>query len=192
MNNPPALPINATDEERIAHYLMDETGHVELPPKLMELYRRISFCDDQLRQMNSTRNVATLLQKKFQISKTTAYQIIAKTQVVFGTNQAVKKEYYRRLLADAIVEDIATARKKGDNKALVGLYDKLARIVGLDREDPPTPPTPPPATIVYMYAPEQLGVPVSTNLEKKVTEFLAQDATDAEIEDERRAESSPE
>lgn len=174
--------VNATPEERIAMYMMDESNSIVLSKSEQELMVMINFCDDQMRRLNLQKDVAILLTKKYKIGLTKAYHVIAKTQVVYGTTMRQQKSYWRAILADAILADMQRARARGDSKSLVGFYDKLIKVQALDKdEERELPPAPPPATIVFQFNPALLGVDIKGNLEERVKKFISGDIIDAEI-----------
>lgn len=173
MSNKPAPIKQYTPEERIQMYMKDETGQLTLSAADHELMLQIGFADDQLRRLNTQKDVVTMLMKKFGVGSAKAYQIIAKTQTVYGTSQQAQQNYYRGVIADLIIHDMQHARKHGDTKALVGLYDKLIKVQRLDKDDDKNiPQAPPPAVVMYQYNLQLLGVEPQDNLEQRAMEYL--------------------
>jgi hypothetical protein len=141
-----------TMDQQLIEFLAGGGDTKKLPAKLADYYKRVCFVNDQLLARHTKKKVVSLTKARFSVSDTAAYELVAKTQFIFGTSRKHDKQFYRHMMAEWIVEDIQINRKAGNWKVVAELYKQLESVIGLSRDDDEGPPElPPPATINYQF-----------------------------------------
>lgn len=84
-----------SNRDQIQLYLVSEEGTVPLTDKQKELLDRWSYADELIRQKEiRTREVqATMIIKKYGVSRATAYQDIVNAEAVFASSTPLNKRY---------------------------------------------------------------------------------------------------
>ncbi len=175
--------VEKTDIERLTDYLVSNDEDKVLPPKLQQKLERVNFCDEQLRKLQTRKQVANMIMKRFDVGETKAYNIIAETQAIYGVAGNFNKEYSRIVLYEKVLQLAVKAEKAGDFKAAAALIDKAYKIAGLDKSDSGAPAMPLPVQINYVFDPTLLGAGRIDNLDQQIKSLLgkADEETTAEI-----------
>lgn len=161
-----------TVEERLQMFLTDGKGVVQLSKEELDQLDKMSFCDDQLRRMMTTKDVVVILQKKYKLSETTAYKLIHSTQTVFGSTSKFDKDYQRSVIADAIKSDMNRCRAEGDYASVTKLHGHLIKVLQLDKDDVAPPKAPPAPVIIFQFDPSLVGVKPDDHLLDRVNSAL--------------------
>jgi hypothetical protein len=81
--------------ETIELYLISETGAVELNEKQKLLLQRWEYADEliRLKEIRDRETQAKMIMRKFDVSRTTAYQDIVNAENVFSSSTPLNKKY---------------------------------------------------------------------------------------------------
>jgi hypothetical protein len=170
-NNIEKLP--QTMDQQLIEFLAGGGNTDKLPSKLGEYYKRVCFANDQLLQRHTKKKVVSLIKARFKLSDTAAYELVAKTQFIFGQSRKHDKQFYRHMMAEWLVEDIQKNRVSGNWKIVAELYKQLESVIGLNKDDDEGPPElPPPAVINYQYNLTLIGAEPIANLDEELSKIL--------------------
>lgn len=84
-----------TNRESIELYLVSDEGSVELNETQKKLLKRWEYADELIRiqEIRGRETIATLLMRRFTVSRTTAYQDIVNAEAVFSSSTPLNKKY---------------------------------------------------------------------------------------------------
>jgi hypothetical protein len=125
--------------ESIQAYLNDRTGLITLTPKQEEMYERIKFAKSYLLKFHSKDETAQMLTKEYDISESTAYQMVRHVFSIYGDITATDKKWSRSMASKMALQTFRTAQKENDLAAMNAATRNFTIIEGLDREDPDAP-----------------------------------------------------
>lgn len=122
------LPLVGTDEIREAHLPEHFTGRLTRLKAIYDYYRQ--FPNKQ------TAELVAWEEQMFGTKKTQAYQDLQLVRLLLGNIEASTKEFWRWRINTIIEENIKSARRAGDYKAVASLVKNLIANNKTDKDDP--------------------------------------------------------
>jgi hypothetical protein len=107
---------------------------IELTPAEIRIRDRWDMCFKLLCNMHTERKVVQLLQKKFDITISVAYNDVRNTKALFGDSKNVDREFKRKQSEEWTLWGIKQAKKDNNLEALDKLVGRFNKINGLDVE----------------------------------------------------------
>ncbi len=170
----PKFALEHIDETAVIAYFRGESEKDELSTKLREQVTRLERAHTLMGEHGSRRTVAKMLMKEFGYGLTTGYADINLAQEYLSTVTKNKKEYYRILITDVLMERFLAAKEAKDDLAVARLARELSRALGLDQEDGNVPDwskVQPPRPRFGFY-PNQTGVHLDADFKEQILETL--------------------
>ena len=169
--------------DRIAEYLHDDSGEVQIDDQDFELLDKLDFVDNQIRSLGPAK-ARPIIEKKFNCGKAQAYRYINQTKELFASISTHEKDYWRRVVIQMGFDAFNFALKKKDARAMAMVHRNLIKATGADREDPNLPSIEnfEHHVINIVFDPEILGVDKIKDREKLMQKYLNK-LKDDDVED---------
>lgn len=115
-----------------------EMKEANLPAPFVQRLQRVKGVYDYWRQFpnKQTADIVEYEQQMFSIGKTQAYEDIRLVKLLLGDIEASTKEFWRWRINTLIEENIKSARRAGDWRAVASLVKNLIQNNKTDKEDP--------------------------------------------------------
>ena len=123
-----------TEFETIQLWIADPNSP-ELGEKEKKMFEILKFIDNQLMNHATTRDLIPILKKRFEISRSSAYEYIFNSKVLFNSVNKIDKEFYRRFLVEQGQKLFLSAKMTGDLKEAHKIYETLCKYIGFSKED---------------------------------------------------------
>jgi len=128
-------PSIETTLDRIVKHLCDMTGTILLTKEELEMEEKIQYAYDHLRQRYQDKDVAAFLIKKFQCSRSSAYNYIYAARFVHGNIQKPNRDYELNELLQMSLIPIRIAIENRDGKELIKAIEARTKIIALINQD---------------------------------------------------------
>jgi hypothetical protein len=161
--------------ERISLYLHTGGDESVLHPKDKEIFARLTFVDDQLRNLfTGPETVVRLMARYPTISKATALMDLTNARKVFGATSVHDRNHNKDMIDGIIKKAIRKAFDRQDLKAVASLTKNLIILHGLDREPVDEALKKLKAHVnVFTFDPKLLGIEQgSGGLDDRISKFL--------------------
>jgi hypothetical protein len=133
-NNQLRRPPAETDLDIILQHMLDMTGTSRLDDKLSRMHERIEFAYDQIRQRYQDADIVSLLIKRYQVSRSTAYCDIRNARMLFGEMGPVNLSFEIRELLQLSLLNIRMAVDNKNVKELTRAIKARTNILKLHKE----------------------------------------------------------
>jgi len=163
----------ATPRDKIITYLKSSRkGELYLTQAEMDYLEQLDYCDNMIRAHRHLRDkqIINMVVDKYQVSVSTARNLVLDTKYVHGSVSKPVKAYERQIMTDTLWSLYTKAQENKEFKAAVAALELIAKINGLDKEDEGTGEDDGVKNIIVRpaYAPETLGVPNPENVDELV------------------------
>lgn len=119
------------------HYLSDKEE--KLTEKEAEIHARLKAAHALLCNYHSIEQALPIHRAEFGVSEPTAYRDFKDALRLFGDIKKSEKEGYRYILYEMMMKTFQLAAKNGDYKTMSDTTGKMAKLMGLDRDEPDMP-----------------------------------------------------
>jgi hypothetical protein len=163
----------ATPRDKIITYLKSSRkGELFLTQSEMDYMEQLDYCDNMIRAHRHLRDkhIINMVVEKYQVSVSTARNLVLDTKYVHGSVSKPVKAYERQIMTDTLWQVHTKAMENKEYKAAVNALELIAKINGLDKEDESNGEDDGVKNIIIRptYAPETLGVPNPENVDALV------------------------
>lgn len=136
------LPIKTkplTTFDKIKDWYFSKDGTVELSPKVEKIRLRWSKAWTLLNNFHSPSQAAMVLEKETGVKQAQAFRDVRNAINLFGDVNKSSKEGYRHILYEYSMKALQLAIKDKDLTEMNRAIANMAKLKGLDREDPDIP-----------------------------------------------------